>query len=62
MDVFGIVVNVVLVGLTVAVIVFAKQTVTESRKATEAARETVAKVGELLAVARETAAASASSV
>jgi hypothetical protein len=37
----GTVVNVRLVGLTLLVIVLAKQTVAESRKATKAARETV---------------------
>jgi pyruvate/2-oxoglutarate dehydrogenase complex dihydrolipoamide acyltransferase (E2) component len=58
MDVFGFVVNVVLVGLTALVILFARQTVTESRKATKAAQDTVTAVGDLLAVARSTAAAS----
>jgi hypothetical protein len=52
MDVFGTVVNAVLVVLTLAVILFAKQAVTESRKATKAAQDTVSAVKDLLSVSR----------
>jgi hypothetical protein len=58
MNVFIIVANAILIALTLAVIVFAKQTVTESRKATRAARDTVSALENLLAVALHTAASS----
>jgi len=59
MNVF-IVANAVLVGLTLVVILFAKQAVTESRKATKAARDTASALENLLAVAQDTAASSES--
>jgi len=58
MAVFNIVINVVLVVATLVVIWFARQTVTESRKATEAASDTVGAVRDLLTVAQGTAASS----
>jgi hypothetical protein len=60
MNVFIIVANAALIVLTLVVIVFAKQTVTESRKATTAARNTVSALENLLTVARDTAASSES--
>jgi hypothetical protein len=50
--------NAVLIALTLLVIVFAKQTVTESRNATTAMRNTVSALESLLVVARDTAASS----
>jgi hypothetical protein len=58
MNVFIIVANAVLVALTLVVIVFARQTVTESRKVTESAQETVTALKNLLAVGRDTAGSS----
>jgi len=52
MTVFTIVINVVLVAATLVVIWYAKNTVTESRKATDAARATVAAVEALQKVAK----------
>jgi len=52
MNVFIIVANAILVGFTLVVILFAKQTVTESRKTTKAARDTVLALETLLTVAR----------
>ncbi len=60
MNVFIIVANAILVGFTLVVILFAKQTVTESRKTTKAARDTVLALETLLTVARDTAASSES--
>jgi hypothetical protein len=60
MNVFIIAANAVLISLTLVVIVFAKQTVTESRKATQAARDTASALENLLAVAQATAASSES--
>lgn len=54
MNVFIIVANAILIALTLAVIVFAKQTVTESRKATSAARDTAASSEAAATAARET--------
>jgi hypothetical protein len=48
MDVLGTVINFVLLLLTAAVVLFAWQTVKESRKATKAARDTIDAVGKLL--------------
>ena len=62
MDVLGTVLNVVLVAATLIVVVFAGQTVRESRKATKAAQDTVDTVRDLLGVARETSASSAAAV
>jgi hypothetical protein len=58
MSVFNVVINVVLVGTTLVVIWYARETVGESRKATKAARDTVAAVEALLAVVRDTATSS----
>ena len=58
MNVFIIAANAVLVALTLFVIVFARQTVMESRKATKAAQDTVSALENLLGVARDTAASS----
>jgi len=60
MNVFIIVANAVLIALTLAVIVFAKLTVTESRKATTAVRDTVSALENLLSVAQDTTASSES--
>jgi hypothetical protein len=60
MNVFIIVANAILVGLTLVVILFAKQTVTESRSTTKAARDTATALEALLTVARETATSSES--
>ena len=66
MNVFIVVVNVVLVAATLVVIWYARATVKEGHKATDAARETVDKsaeivsgIADLLKVAEATAAASA---
>jgi hypothetical protein len=58
MNVFIVVANAVLAVLTLVVILFAKQTVTESRKTTKAARDTASALEALLTVARDTAASS----
>jgi Tfp pilus assembly protein PilX len=65
MNAFLVVVNVVLLVLTLIVILYARATVNESRRATGAAEETVTKAGEivgavrdLLVVARDTASSS----
>src|SRR5260221_14334313 len=55
MALFNIVINVVLVVATLVVICFAWQTVTESRKATKTASDTVTRLGDLLTVAHGTA-------
>jgi hypothetical protein len=55
MDVLGLVINVVLVVLTLVVIWYARRTVMESRRATEAARGTITAVKSLLSVARDQA-------
>ena len=60
MNVFIIVANAILVGLTLVVILFAKQTVTESRNTTKAARDTASVLEALLTVARDTATSSES--
>jgi hypothetical protein len=53
MDVFGAVVNIVLVAATLAVIWYARETVRESRRATTAAENTVKQAGEIVAAVRE---------
>jgi hypothetical protein len=58
MNVFIIVANAILIMLTLVVIVFAKQTVSESRNATKAERDTVSALEGLLAIAQDTAASS----
>ncbi len=60
MNVFIIVANAILVGLTLVVILFAKQTVTERRNTTKAARDTTSAPEALLTVARDTATSSGS--
>ncbi len=60
MNVFIIVANAILVGLTLVVILSAKQTVTESRNTTKAARDTASALEPLLTVARDTATSSES--
>jgi hypothetical protein len=58
MDITSLIINLVLIALTLLVIWYARQTVQESKKATEAARETVVAVKDLLGVAQETATSS----
>jgi hypothetical protein len=55
MDILGIVINAALLVLTAVVVLFARQTVTESRKATNAAQDTVSAVAKLLAAAEASA-------
>jgi hypothetical protein len=56
MDVFGVVVNIVLIVLTAVVVYFAWRTVREGRDAGQALKETVASLKDLLAATKESAA------
>src|SRR5262249_27181780 len=62
MNVFIIIANAILIVLTLVVIMVAKQTVAESRNATDAARDTVPALKNPLAVGRDTAASSEAAV
>jgi hypothetical protein len=55
MDVFGVVVNIVLIVLTAVVVYFAWRTVREGRDAGQALKETVASLKDLLAATKESA-------
>lgn len=55
MDMVSLVINVTLVALTLIVIWYARGAVTESRRATEAAKETITAIESLLGVARDQA-------